>query len=330
MNTLRSTIIIAMMAFSSTCLSQIQMLRQQRLSRWNVLAANYSGITPLGNNRYAVVSDKQDKNGFYEFLIEQNPQSGKVENVTLLGFHSDGTAPHDAEAIAFFPPMNTVFIASESDQSITEYTLDGTPTHRSIAVPTMFSPAAITHNRGFESLSYSPQTGLFWTCTEAPTRHEAQQAESEHTSPYVTMQSFDSNLRASSSFRYTIDSPRSKSDAVDSAHGVAEVTALGDGTLLVLEREFTIAKGYIGSLVVSKVYRATPATAEKSLMAEWTTRLNITRRGIANYEGMCLGARLSDGRQTILLLSDSQGGYGNSMFHLKDYIKVGICSFPLP
>ena len=42
----------------------------------------------------------------------------------------------------------------------------------------------------------------------------------------------------------------------------------------------------------------------------------------ANYEGMCLGRPLPDGRQTLLLVNDSQGGYRKGPFRLKDYIKV--------
>ena len=37
---------------------------------------------------------------------------------------------------------------------------------------------------------------------------------------------------------------------------------------------------------------------------------------------MCLGPRLEDGRQTVLLVSDSQNRAGNPLFHLKDYIRV--------
>jgi hypothetical protein len=37
---------------------------------------------------------------------------------------------------------------------------------------------------------------------------------------------------------------------------------------------------------------------------------------------MCLGIRLNDGTQTLLLICDSQAGQGNGIVSLKDYIKV--------
>ena len=62
----------------------------------------------------------------------------------------------------------------------------------------------------------------------------------------------------------------------------------------------------------------------KRLLFTVTTRMNLLQQNFANYEGMCLGRRLADGRQTILLVSDSQGGYGRGPVHLKDYVRVLI------
>ena len=44
---------------------QVKDLGQVSMSRWAVPAANYSGITPLGADRYALVSDKEPADGFY-------------------------------------------------------------------------------------------------------------------------------------------------------------------------------------------------------------------------------------------------------------------------
>ena len=60
----------------------------------------------------------------------------------------------------------------------------------------------------------------------------------------------------------------------------------------------------------------------KKLLATWKTAAQPLRLNFANYEGMCLGRTLQDGRQTLLLVSDSQGGYHKGPFRLKDYLKV--------
>jgi hypothetical protein len=41
-------------------------------------------------------------------------------------------------------------------------------------------------------------------------------------------------------------------------------------------------------------------------LAEFRTKINLTRRNFANFEGICIGPRLSDGRQLIILICDSQ------------------------
>ena len=308
-----------------TAFPQITMLRQQNMSQWNVPAANYSGITPIGGNRYAVVSDKQDADGFYEFLITQNETTGQVEKVEVAAFHGNGGKQRDAEGIAYFPDRQTVFISAEDDQRIKEYNLDGTLTSKELAVPDYLSLDKINSNYGFEALTYSDETALFWTCTENTLKADGEaSSDKNRVSAKLRMQSFDRNMQPQQQVLYETDVPQAQGEVKQIAFGVPELLALPDSTLLVLEREFLVAQGYLGSYVTNKIYKVNPASQGKTLQAQWTTNLGLFSQTIANYEGMCLGAKLKDGRQTILLISDSQGGYGNSLFHLKDYIRVGV------
>ncbi len=118
--------------------------------------------------------------------------------------------------------------------------------------------------------------------------------------------------------------------------------ALDNGKLLVLEREAYSPKWKVGAFVnhtidVVDLAQAKPVSlaqpmsqvtddqvVRKELLVEFKTRLNVFRRNLANFEGMCLGPRFADGRQTLLLIADSQEGKGNALFHLKDYLGVYI------
>ena len=65
------------------------LVKQKRLSGKDVASANYSGITRLDGNRYAVVSDKEEKSGFRIFTIDIDTLTGRVLSVTadtLRGF----------------------------------------------------------------------------------------------------------------------------------------------------------------------------------------------------------------------------------------------------
>ena len=50
-------------------------LGQVSLSKWKIGTGNYSGIAPMGDGRYAVVSDKEPADGFFVFRIDR--PSGK-------------------------------------------------------------------------------------------------------------------------------------------------------------------------------------------------------------------------------------------------------------
>ena len=63
---------------------------------------------------------------------------------------------------------------------------------------------------------------------------------------------------------------------------------------------------------------------KKEIAAFHTGMRLFGRKNFANYEGMCLGPKLSGGRQAVLLIADSQGRAGKGPFHLKDYIRVMI------
>ncbi len=325
MNGRRIAFTLTLFLCATTCMSQITMLRQQKLKKWGIPAANYSGIAPLGGSRYAVVSDKQTEDGFYEMEILQDETTGEVEEVRLIAFHGNGNSCRDAEGISFMPSSGTIFISAEDDQRIMEYTAQGQLTGRELSVPKALSKANIYGNYGFEALSFCEETGLFWTCTENSLRSDSTLSSATNPVPaLLRLQTFGTDLEPGHQYIYTTDAPDIRRKAMKSAIGVPEITALPDGSLLVLERDFIVTPKYSGSYVDNRIYLFQPESGKKTLQAEWTTKVNLTKRNIANYEGMCLGARLKDGRQTILLLSDSQNGYGNAFFHMKDYIKVGI------
>ncbi|MCD7714642.1 MAG: esterase-like activity of phytase family protein [Prevotella sp.] len=318
-------LIIILLSGTQNAFPQIELLRGQKLKKWDIPAANYSGITPLGDNRYAVVSDKQDTDGFYEFRIVQNETTGRVEDVELIAFHGNTNPSRDAEGIAFFPDSNTVFISAEDDQAIIEYTLDGQQTGRSLAVPEEFSLNNIYGNYGFEALCYSRADSLFLTCTENSLRSDGMLPTVKSPVPArLRLQSFDTNLLPVRQYFYQTDVPKPGKLHRKIVAGVPEILALDDGRLLVLEREVMATRNNIGDRVDSRIYLFSPEDSTKTLQVQWSTRLNLTRRNLANYEGMCFGAKLKDGRQTILFISDAQNGAGNAVFRLKDYIRVGI------
>ncbi len=341
--------LLSLYAFTLSA-QQVSDLGQVSLSRWGIGSAQYSGIAPMGDDKYAVVSDKEPADGFFVFRISQNGRTGKVTNVYLEGFYgnpdaqtdSKGISTRDCEGVAYNPSTQTVFISGEGDQEILEYDLAGKPTGRQLNIPRIFKKDKIVGNYGFEALTYCAATQQFWTTTEStlPADGAAASAKYSDEQNLLRLQSFDHNLQPRAQYAYRMDRGRNDDHGMIYTYGVPSMLALPDGRLLVLEREANVSKGYFSSEVKCKIFEVNPTEGwqidssvklsaldpnhflTKRLVATFTTRLTPFNYSFANYEGMCLGAKLNDGRQTLLLISDSQGGFGRGPLRLKDFLRV--------
>lgn len=287
------------------------------LSRWNIKPGGYSGITSLGNNRYAIVDDKQNQPGFHRWHININLNNGKIEEIQDEGYYGiTDTKNRDMEDIAFAPWRNSVFICGEADQQVIEHALNGKLTGQRLSIPEAFSTEHIEKNYGFESLCTNAEKELIWTVTERPLKgvHNGEQ--------YLLC--FDKNLTLLQKVPYKIESPQTTHTGRSHIHGISAITCLPDGQMLILEREALIARKYMGSKCWCKIFRFDLATGTKQLVTQLNSKFTLTNTRFANYEGMCLGPTLSNGHSTLLLISDSEGGYGRGPWRLKDRIQLII------
>lgn len=297
---------------------------QQKFPR-EIPAGNYSGIAHIGNNRYAVVSDKAAEGGFFIFKIEVNPRSGRIERIANEGFRSSRGPNRDEEGIAFVPPTGTLFVSGEADQEILEHTVDGEPTGRRLNVPPVFKTA--TSNYGFEALTYDERRQQLWATTESTLPADGGQASPlRPVRNRLRLQSFGLDMQPGAMYYYETDEPRHRGGYRHYALGVCALCALPDGRMLVLEREACVKKRKIGSYVHNKIFIVRPGepvragdVLSKTLLCEFRTRINLLRQNYANYEGMCLGPRLADGRQVLILVCDSQNQYKGI---LRDWFKT--------
>lgn len=329
-----------------------ELLPQVLLNKSAVPPGDYSGISHIRGTLYAVVSDKEPADGFFPFTIRLDSLTGKIREVhrnVMAGsppekFTINNCSARDAEDIVYHSPTDTYFIAGEGDQRILEYDKDGRPTGRELDIPEMFAPGNIQPNYGFESLAYDSIRGLFWTTTESALK---QDAGGKGDSLCLRLLAFGEDLKPLRQYLYKTDAPTVLPEKARQVFGVPALTALPDGRLLVMERDFVITRNYLRSYVNHKIYvidphdesqavipsgaslKALPTSSSlrKTLVAAFRTNLTLFDRSLANYEGMCLGPTLADGRQVLLLVNDSQHNYGNIFFHLQDYLKVILLKF---
>lgn len=211
-------------------------------------------------------------------------------------------------------------------------------------------------NYNFESLAFDSIRQYLWTIPESTLRKDGQPAtpqngltnqlrlmrldwgkmkEDSNKEEYSEQVSSKKDSRYMMNYAYQMDQSSTHKKADIYVMGVSELCVLPDGQLLVLEREAFIPKIKIGAFCKCKLYLINPLNSEefsmkekfssdtpflkKRLLTEWKTGLSLSKRSFANYEGMCLGPKLEDGSQVVILLSDSQDQYAGV---LKDWFKT--------
>ena len=304
---------------------EVTVLKQKAFPK-TVSAGNYSGITWLGASRYAIANDKSPTAGFYLMIIETDSITGELLTVREDTFLTSGLPNRDEEGICYMPESQTVFVSGEADQEIIEYNLQGQLTGRKLNIPEVFKTAY--KNGGFEALTYQPKTHRFWTTSEFTLKADGEKPTIEQKiKNRLRLQSFGDDLQPKELYWYESDSTIIKKHKGRSIVGVSGLAALDDGRIVVLEREMYFPKKQIGSFALVKLYVVNPSLHKpgeilsKTLLTEFRTKVNLTRRSFANYEGICIGPKLADGRQLLILVCDSQNQYRGV---LKDWFKTVI------
>ena len=324
-DSMRKIWIILLLVPAMLMAQEVTLLKQRKFPK-TVPAGNYSGITWMGGNRYAVANDKSPTTGFYQMTIDIDSIVGDILSVRLDTFLTCGQPTRDEEGICYMPQNQTVFVSGEKDQEIIEFDLQGQLTGRKLNIPEIFKTNY--PNRGFEALTYQQKTHRFWTTSENTLQADGEEPTIEKKiKNHLRFQSFGDDLQPKEQYWYVTDSAIVKKRKGTSIMGVGGLAALEDGQIVVLERELYFPKKQIGSYCLVKLYVVNPSQHQpgeqlkKTLLTQFRTKVSLTRRNFANYEGICVGPKLADGRQLLILVCDSQNQYRGV---LRDWFKTII------
>jgi hypothetical protein len=206
--------ILFILSFATALFAQeVQLQKQHNMKMWNIPAGNYSGITHIKDDRYALVSDKQETDGWTEVRISFLP-SGDIERMQFIAHQYNlqtSVGARDSEGIAFVQGKG-LFVAAENDQQILGLSEDGTPNGKSLSIPHQFSSSETFPNYGFESLTYNKEKDIFWTTTEQGLKSDVSSPSSPDnpTPTLLRLLSFDSDMKPLHQYAYKTDAPLTK------------------------------------------------------------------------------------------------------------------------
>lgn len=310
---------------------------------WNGASLNgLSGLTRVADDAYYAVRDSGG--ALFALTIGVDRATGMPTNGVVTG-QTALAGRGDLECVAWDRACRWVWVGDEDDGSIRAFDPATGAERARAAVPAVFD--AFRYNRSFEALTLRPDGLEMWACNEeALCRREAEGRTAKKAAPVrATTPDVDDGPRAARAhgtrvrlqrftrpapeaawttagqWMYVTDSVGGGDFAGKSRCGVSGLLCLGDGTLLVLEREMSIKKGKVLPSFRCRIYAIDFNHADdvaNVVALKETARRPVAKRrlfgahtGLAMYEGICLGPALADGSRSVLLISDGDDGAAN-------------------
>lgn len=290
-----------------------------------------SGITyAVGNTYYAVADDNGSEGGLYKYTLTLSADGKSIVSGATSVTESDVVKlpdSYDLEAVAFDPASGNVWAADETRETIKEYDPNTGAVVSELEVPAIIRNYNVG-NYGMESLTISGDGLTMWTANEEALTCDGSRASPTNATTVRLVKFVRETVRGKFKLvaMYPYTTEKLFHDTCDSArHGVSDLVALPDGSLLVLERDYS-CWGVLPDDFAYSIFLVTPAAMANATeikdvpslkTATWTavkkTKVveDIDLKYV-NYEGLCLGPRLVNGNVSLLLVSDSGDGYTSS------------------
>ena len=295
----------------------------------NTEVGGLSGISYApGEDIYYVISDDRSfrqSARFYRLAItipenQKNTISVKIAGVTLLQTEEGKTfkaGSVDPEGIAV-TENGSLFISSEgvADKFIPPFVALYSPAGKQLktmSIPEKFFPSSagnrgVRDNMGLESLTLSPDGRFLTTASENALVQDGPRAELTHSSS-SRMIIFDREAgEVVNEYIYLTD-PVPEAPVVPGAlhvNGLVELVALGgEGCYLALERAYSEGKGFNIRLYLTAIENKDCADQPLILSKELVLDFDTLGIPLDNLEGMSFGPYLSDGRRSLVVISDN-------------------------
>lgn len=309
------------------------------LSIENTEVGGLSGITYDEKKQlyYAISDDRGEKAAARFYSLKIDLSKGKLENsditivgvTTLLNQNDQPFLPGetDTEALAL-TNNDTLFISSEGDVKklinpfIQEFSIASGKLVKTLAIPNKFLPdkngkQGIRENKGFESLTITPDNGHLFTATENALIQDGTAAKPNVSTPCRILQYNLLTNQPEKEFLY-ITEPVSKSTNFGSffTSGLTDLLALDNqGHFVSIERFFNSLQFGVslyevsleGADEIQNTNSVLGIDSQKIKPVRKKLLLNLRNSGILldNVEGLTMGPSLPGGGRSLILISDN-------------------------
>lgn len=291
-----------------------------------------SGVTWLGDDRYAAVLDNSDQLLTFRLAVSQAGVPEKVSDLGLVRL----AERHDYEDVAPCPPAlarriadrrtargdsvpaTTLLVCEEDTPAIRALDLERGDLLGIVPIPQRF--ASRRPNRGLEALAADPDGCCIWTGTEEALPADGPAAGIGRSTVVRIARIVvpgGGHEGGDAEFAYAVDPPHAFAPIFtgEPLAGLVALAALGDGRLLALERSagpglppFKSRITLVDTSRADDVSGLADGLAQRPGLALDKTMLWEDALG-CNLEGLCLGPTLPDGRRLLVALADN-GGLG--------------------
>ena len=300
-----------------------------------------SGITWAGGNLYYAVNDDDGK--IFPITITVNSSSGEI-SANTVGTGVSLSGADNLEGCAYDPATGNVWVSTESGTpAIIEYNPTTGAKGRTVNLPPIFKNFC-RGNFKLEALTISGDGLTMWTANEESLSCDGPISTTPRATGGTTVRllkltraSVRDNWTPAAQYAYKtygLNTPKAYHNAQRS--GVSGLCALPNGQLLVLERECSGASadadpdsfltGMLTSMTMAICVADYSSASDVSTLpslesATYTpvtkTELFNASTSMANYEGICLGPRNSDGSTALLFVSDGGSGASSKIMSKK-------------
>ena len=294
-----------------------------------------SGITWLGDDRYAAVMDNSDLVLTFTLRLSPSGEPVAIDDLVLLRL----AERHDYEDLAPCPdrllarisarqrrrglaePSRCLLVSEEDTPAIRAISLDDGSLLGVVPLPKpLDQPRA---NRGLEALAVDPE-GFIWTANEEALPVDGPAAVDDGTVVRIARIPIprpEGPAGAPRQHAYAVEPPHAFTLLLEGPRfsGVVALTALGEGRLLVLERSggaglppFENRIAFVdtaNAADVSGIDGALATHRDQAIAKQilWRDQLGC------NLEGLCLGPSLAARSRALIVIADNGGIGGPTM-----------------